>query len=140
MSDLLNSEETAQSVVQQAEGQLLQSADPSSFSPSAFTTLETRIGQYISELVSESIKVSKRHQADTVSAAHVERANEYLVTNTSRRIYRHLGTVGGVLLGAALSHIPTMSSAGRYTSEETVLSAALGIVGAFMIALHMAKD
>nr|VFJ91185.1 MAG: hypothetical protein BECKLFY1418B_GA0070995_102418 [Candidatus Kentron sp. LFY] len=86
------------------------------------------------------MKVSRRHQADTVSAAHVERASEYLVTNTSRRIYRHLGTVGGVLLGAAISNILAMSLGCQYTGMGTVSSAVLGIIGAFMIALHIAKD
>lgn len=96
--------------------------------------------QHITELVNESVKVSKRHRADTVSAAHVERASEYLVTSTSRRIYRHLGTLGGILLGAALSNILAMTLAGQYTGGGTIVSASLGIVGAFMIALHIAKE
>ena len=80
----------AQTVVEQAENQL-QATDSSPFSPPAFSTLKDKIAQHITELINESVKVSKRHRADTVSAAHVERASEYLVTSTSRRIYRHLG-------------------------------------------------
>ena len=139
MSNPTSPDDTARSVVQQAEAQL-RIVDPSPFSPPAFTTLKTKVGEYVTSLVTESVKVSQRHQADTVSAAHVERASEYLVTNTSRRVYRHLGTIGGVLLGAALSNLLAMSLAGQYTGGGTILSAGLGIVGAFMVALHIAKD
>jgi len=33
-----------------------------------------------------------------------------------------------------------MTLAGQYTGRATILSAVFGIVGAFMIALHIAKD
>jgi hypothetical protein len=112
----------------------------SPFSPPAFDTLKAKVSEYVVDLLNESIKVSKQHRADTVSAAHVERAAEYLVSSTSRRFYRHLGTVGGILLGAALSNILAMTLAGQYTGGGTILSVALGIIGAFMIALHIAKD
>lgn len=139
MSSSPSQDDTARTIVQKAEAQL-GTVDPSPFSPPAFTTLRDKIGQYVTDLVNESVKVSKRHQADTVSAAHVERASEYLVSSTSHKIYRHLGTVGGVLLGAALSNILAMSLAGQYSGGGTILSASLGIVGAFMVALHVAKD
>lgn len=129
----------ARAVVALAEDRL-KAVDGSPFSPAAFSTLKAKISEYVVELVNESIKVSKRHVADTVSAAHVQRAAEYLVSSTPRRIYRHLGTVGGILLGAALSNILAMTVVGQYTGGGTILSAALGTVGAFMIALHIAKD
>nr|VFJ62417.1 MAG: hypothetical protein BECKFW1821C_GA0114237_100249 [Candidatus Kentron sp. FW] len=131
--------ETAQSVIKQVEAQF-QTLDPSPFSPPAFKTLKAKIGEYVSELVNESVKASKRYRADTVSVTHVERASEYLVANTSRRIYRHLGTIGGVLLGAAISNILAMILVGRYTGGGTISSVTLGIIGAFMITLHMARD
>jgi hypothetical protein len=134
-----NPEQIAQTAVQQAVNQLRET-DSSPFSPPAFSTLKDKIAQHITELVNESVKVSKRHRADTVSAAHVERASEYLVTSTSRRIYRHLGTLGGILLGAALSNILAMTLVGQYTGGGTIVSASLGIIGAFMIALHIAKE
>lgn len=129
----------ARAAVARAEAQL-SARDSSPFSPPAFSALKGKISEYVVELVNESIRVSKRHVADTVSAAHVERAAEYLVSSTSRRIYRHLGTVGGILLGAALSNILAITLAGQYTGGGTIVSAVLGIAGAFMIALHIAKD
>ena len=139
MSSSSDQDKTARAIAQKAEDQL-KTVEPSPFSPPAFATLTDKVARYVIDLVNESVKVSKRHQADTVSAAHVERASEYLVSSTSNKIYRHLGTVGGVLLGAALSNILAMSLAGQYSGAGTILSASLGIVGPFMIALHVAKD
>jgi hypothetical protein len=139
MSGESTPEDLAQGVVAQAEARL-RDADSSPFSPPAFSVLKANISEYVAELVSESIKVSKRHRADTVSAAHVERAAQYLVSSTSLRFYRHLGTLGGILLGAALSNMLAMTLASQYTGVGTILSASLGIVGAFTIALHIAKD
>ena len=139
MSGIQEPADLARTVVARAEAQLT-SNESSPFSPPAFGILKEFISTYVADLVNESIKVSERHRADTVSAAHVERAAEYLVSSTSRRIYRHLGTLGGILLGAALSNMLAMTLTGQYTGVGTMLSASLGIVGAFMIALHIAKD
>ena len=118
----------------------LQGLDGSPFSPAAFRLLKEKIGEHLTELVTESIKVSKGYQADTVSAAYVERASEYLVTTTGGRLHRHVGTVGGILLGAALSTLLTMTIVGQFTKGGTLLSVCIGIMGAFMVALHIAKD
>lgn len=140
MNSASNPRSPVQNVVAEAMSDLVDLGDVSPFSTSAFETLKAKISEYVAELLNESTKVSKRYRADTVSAAHVERAAEYLVSSTSRRIYRHLGTVGGILLGATLSNILAMIVANQYTGVGTVLSVALGIIGAFAIALHIAKD
>jgi len=139
MANLPPNKEILQKVIQEADVQL-QSVEPSPFSPQSFSTLKEKISEYIAQLVSESLKVSKRHQADTVSGAHVERASEYLIASSTRRFFRHLGTVGGVLLGASLSSILSMTVQGQYSIAGTLVSVGLAIVGAFMIALHIAKD
>ncbi|MDQ3821194.1 MAG: hypothetical protein M3362_26425 [Acidobacteriota bacterium] len=110
------------------------------FSPSAYVLLKSKIAEYISDLISESVKVSKRHRADTVSAAHIEQASAYLVSSTSKRIFKHIGTIGGIFLGASISNILAMTITGQYAAISTLVSATLGIIGAFMIALHIAKD
>lgn len=110
------------------------------FSSSAFELLKAKIGEYISMLVAESSKVSKRYKADSISAVNVERASEYLLTSSSRRFFRHLGTVGGILLGASLSNFLSMATTNQYATMGILVSAGLGIVGAFLIALNIAKD
>ncbi len=139
MPDVHESDKLIENVIRDAET-TLQNSDPSPFSPNAFSVLRSKIAEYIADLIRESIKVSKRHQSDTVSAAHVERASEYLVSSTARKLFRHVGTVGGIFLGAGISNMLTMTVAGQYSPLGILVSAGLGIVGAFMIALHIAKD
>ncbi len=139
MKEMTNHESQVHAVIREADQQL-NNMNSSPFSPQAFDALKNKIAQYVNELVNESVKVSKRHRADTISAAHVERASEYLVSSTAKRFFRHLGTVGGILLGASLSNMLAMTLSGQYTGGGTILSASLGIIGAFTIALHIARD
>jgi hypothetical protein len=128
-----------QEIVRRAEADL-DSAPPTLFSPAAYSLLKKKISEYVGELINESLKVSKRRQSDMVSVAHVERASEYLIASTGRRLFRHIGTVGGIFLGAAISNLLTMTSANQFSTLAILVTTALGIVGAFMIALFIAKD
>jgi hypothetical protein len=110
------------------------------FSKAAFATLREKVSIYVGELISESVQISRRHRADTVSAAHVEQATSYLVANSSQKLYRHLGTIGGILLGASIGNILAMVTANSYTTPSVVITLALGILGAFLVAIHIAKD
>jgi len=118
----------------------LQSLGDSPYSKPAFAVLRDKISQYIAELVTESTRVAKRHKADTISAAHVNQASDYLIASSSRKFFRHLGTVGGILLGAALGNTLSMVSGGKFESVNVTVTLGLGIVGAFLMAIHIAKD
>lgn len=114
--------------------------DPRPFSPQAFQALTVRISAYVRSLTVEAAKIAGRHRADVISAAHVQEANDYLVTNSSRRWFKHLGTVGGILLGAALSNFLSMTTSDHYGAVGVATSALLAITGAFGVALHIGKD
>jgi hypothetical protein len=126
-------------VVQYATSQLA-SVDPSPFSADAFEVLKQKVADYVRAVVTESMKMAKRHDADTISPTYVEDANRLLVSSSGRRWIRHLGTLGGILLGAALSNLLAMTTAEKYSAVAILVTAGLGIVGAFMIALHIARD
>ena len=138
----MNEEKSQQDIpeIKQIADNAINQIDQTTFSPSAFATLKDKIREYIENLVNESVKISRRHQADTVSSAHVQRAAEYLVAITSRRFLRHLGTVGGIILGASLSNILSMVGNDSFTSLGVLVSVALLIAGASMITLHIGKD
>ena len=110
------------------------------FSDAGFQQLKNIIGVFIEELVWEAARVAKWSRADTISAAHVDEAAERLVNSVSRRLYRHLGTVGGLILGTALSQTVTMLADQRFTTPGVIISASFGIIGAFLVALHIARD
>ena len=126
-------------VIEQAETEI-QGVTILSFSPSAVSSLETSIRDYISELVLESIKSSKRDNVDVVSAKHVDRAHEYLVSSSQRRLFRHLGTVGGIILGAGLSNTLALVTANTFSATGVLLSVGLGLIGSFLVAFHIAKE
>lgn len=130
---------TLQKILQEADAQL-RDIEYSPFSSQAFSKLKEEIGKYIIQLISESIRISRHHQADIVSATHVEQASDRLVSSTGGRFFRHLGTIGGILLGASLSNMLSMTVIAQYSILSTLVSASLGIIGSFMIALHIAKD
>lgn len=124
----------------QAAANELRTLEPSPFSPAAFEMLKGKIGEYIGALVVESVKMAKRHDADVVSPTYVEDANRLLISRAGRRWFRHLGTVGGILLGAALSNLLAMTTAEKYSAVAVLITAGVAVTGAFMVALHIGKD
>lgn len=139
MTNLSENTETLEKVFKEADAKL-PSVDPSPFSSEAFLELKGKISEYITLLVSESLNVSKRHQADVVSATHVEIASSYLVTRSRKRIFGHIGMVGGILLGAAISNVLAMVTVQQYTVDGILVTVSLTAIGTFMVAIHIAKE
>jgi hypothetical protein len=117
------------------------SAPPNApFSSAAFAVLQERVEDYIADLIEEAAKTSKRCRSDTISAAHVEQAASYLTLSTRNRIFRHVGTIGGILFGAGLSTILALLVAGPISPRGLLVASGCSIVGAFLVAMHIAKD
>ena len=120
----------------------LQAVETHPFSAPAFSMLKDKISEYIVQLIMQSIQVSKRHRADTVSAAHVEQASDDLASGVSRRFFRYVGAGGGILLGVSIA--PFLSVSGnaivQYSLPGLVVSGALALLGTFMIAFHIARE
>src|SRR5258707_1034345 len=97
------------SVLTLAERLPLQSPKP--FSTPGFSALEQEIEAYINDLIDEAAKLARRYRADDVSAMHVVQAAQNLTASAKHRVYRHLGTIGGIILGAGLSSVLTITTA-----------------------------
>ena len=104
------------------------------------TYLKVKISDYIVDIVNYSHRLSKKEGADIISSTHVECAAEYLVSSRSRKIFRHLGTVGGILLGASLSGVIPLVTSDVRNPSQILFVLFLGLFGTFMIALHFAND
>lgn len=126
--------------VGRAAERLLSGAAPAPFSRSGFRRLRESIDDFVDAVTDEAYRISNRARADTVSAAHVDEAVKHLVAQRSRSVFRHLGAIGGILLGSAVSQLITMLSDAKFTPLGVSLTAVLGVVGAFLVALHMARD
>jgi histone H3/H4 len=138
----MNEERPQQNIqeIRQIADNAINQIGQTTFSPSAFVILKDKIGEYIENLINESVKISRRHRADTVSSAYVQRAAEYLVAITSRRFFRHLGTIGGIIAGASSSNILSMVGSNSFTSLGVLVSVVFLVAGASMITLHIGKD
>lgn len=132
-------EHDADALLREAERQLA-TADSAPFSVQSFHLLKLKASAYIRSLIIESDRVARRRRADVISAADVEDASDYLVTSSSQRWFRHLGTVGGILLGASLSNFLAMITSNQYSPTGVTTSAVLAVLGAFGVALHIGKE
>jgi histone H3/H4 len=110
------------------------------FTSNAFNRLKEKIGEYTIQLITESVKTAKRHQSESVSTSDVEHASQYLVSSTSHKLYRHMGTVGGILLGTAASNILSMITTNQYTLSGIIITFVLTLLGTFLVAVHIVKD
>ena len=126
--------------IAQAAQKSLSGAGTQPFSDAAFQMLERRIEQYIDDLIVESVRVMNRHQADTVSPSYVEQASETLVAGRRRKVYTLIGTIGGILFGAAVSAALEMLRQQSVSSTQAVTAGLLGVVGSVLIALQFARE
>jgi|SRR6185369_327132 len=128
-----------QEVIDRANREL-QNTGKTPISEPAFEQLKHQIGTYAVELINESVKKAKRHQAEGVSSSEVQQASQYLVASTSRRIYRHAGSFAGLLLGTALANILSMITTHQYGLTGIIITFILTLIGSFLIAVHIVKD
>jgi len=113
----------------------LNKIQPDPFSDKAFKILKGKISTYIKELIKESIKNSKRENLDSVSATHVEKASDYLVSPTKNKWNHLITTIGGVILGAAITQaIGAVSSGEAITALEMSLTVGSTFLGGIMLA------
>jgi hypothetical protein len=119
---------------------LLLDIDDSPFSPEAFLRLENEIGLFADDLAAESVRVAERGLADTVSAAHVERARERLTGPRRSDRMQYANSFGGVLLGAAVSGLVSMALDDTFTTVPTLVLAVLGIVGTGLMVYTIARN
>ena len=117
----------------------LEKAESTPFSDHAFKEFEEQVGTYAVELIKESVKRAKRHQAEGVSSSDVRYSSQYLVPNTSHKIYRHAGVLGGIFLGATISNILSLTTS-QYGLNGILLTFILTLIGGSFITVHMMKD
>lgn len=116
----------------------LQGHEP--FSESAYQTLERSIDEYIRSLVLESARTATRQRADVVSSTDVEQAARYLYRGSNRSIVQHVGTIGGILVGAAVGNVLALIDGDAPSVAGLLFTAALLLVGAVMITIHVVRD
>lgn len=120
--------------------ELLRTIDPGPFSPAAFSVFKGKIAEYIAEVARESATLARRSQVDIISVRDVEEACERLTTSPRNRLYRHLGTVGGLALGTGGSALASMVIAGQYPPWGVVLTVLFVSAGCLLLGMHFRND
>lgn len=115
-------------------------AESTPFSDHAFEEFQEQVGDYGVELISESVKRARKHQAEGVSSSDVRHASQYLVSSTNHKIYRHAGALGGVLFGTALSQVISIITTKQYGLDGIIIIFALTLIGTSLITVHVIKD
>ena len=119
---------------------IVESGERPPFSVPAYELLKAKTAEYILDLVTESARLARRSGADDVSATHVQHAAEHLTTAKRSRLYRHIATVGGIMLGGALSNILSMTLENHYSAEGILITTGIAVIGAALVAFHIAND
>jgi hypothetical protein len=126
-------------IVEAAERELTNTED-TPFTENAFSSLKEKIAEYSVQLISESVKNSRRRQSEVVSTQNVELASQYLIPSTAYKIYGHLSTIGGIFLGVSVSTVAAMIDANATTVRSAVLTVVFTLIGGALVAAHIVRD
>jgi F0F1-type ATP synthase assembly protein I len=127
-------------VIGRRAGELLAKPNALPFSAAALEELKIRIDGYMVDVVSDARRIARRQQADVISPAYVRQASDSLVARKGRRQFALAGSVGGMLIGAALPSLLD-AAAGKPTPPiQIVGSAILGMLGTFLIAVQFFRE
>lgn len=119
---------------------LLKEVDSGQFSNAALAVLKWKTSQYFSDLARESAVVARMHEADSISARHVEIAGDHLVPVGRKNLRKLTGTIGGVGLGTSLSTLCAMMLVWQFPLAGILICVFFGIVGGFSLALSVNRS
>lgn len=128
-----------QQVVEAAEREL-RNTEQTPFTAKAFERLKEKISEYTVQLIAESVKTANRSQSEVVSTHNVEQANQYLISNTTHKLYGHVSTIGGIFLGVAGSTLLSMINSNVTTLRGVVLTVVFTLIGGALVAAHIVRD
>jgi len=128
-----------QPIIEAAE-QELRKANDTPFTPRAFDNLKDKITEYSVLLITEAVKIAKRHNSEMVSSTQVEHASEYLISSPSRKFYRHMGALGGVFLGVGGSSFVSMFTINQFTQNGVAITFVATLLGGVLTTVHVVKD
>lgn len=113
----------------------------SPFSEKAYITLKDKISEFIGQLITESIKISKREHSDLISQTQVEQATANLISKRKSKSNYIIGTLGGILLGSTISNIFGMLILNQvFSTVGIILTLLTGIIGTFMVTINVKNE
>jgi hypothetical protein len=109
------------------------------FSKAGVKELKLQLDQYQTELVSESRRIARRHQADVISPAYVRHARDHLGTSPRRRTAALAGSLGWAMAGAAFPVLLKLDSSAPSASSQLIWNL-IGTAGAILITVQFFRE
>jgi len=119
----------------------LENIEISPFSQKGFTQYKNKISDFIYFLYYESQRTAKLNHSNQISSEHVEFSSSKIVKARRAGLNNLLTTVGGILIGATVSNIFSMTSFGvTFSTTGIILTIVAGVIGAFMLGYCISTD
>ncbi|HUS51062.1 MAG TPA: hypothetical protein VMZ91_12915 [Candidatus Paceibacterota bacterium] len=126
--------DSIETFIKEADLHLKSMDTTSTFSNQGFQKFKKSVNEYICELLTESIKTSKRYSEKIVYPTHVEKARQKLYFQYKNKFKSVLNTIGGVIFGISATNFYLMSISNSFNSSGVSFSAILLFLGTFLIA------
>ncbi len=107
--------------------------------PAKASTLQWALG-YTRKLIHASSAAKESVDGDNVSEANVNEAAYGLNKREEKGFKKLAGILGGIFLGAGISNLFTVIQVGKFDRNGIIIMAASGILGAFLVAVHLPQD
>jgi hypothetical protein len=114
--------------------------DDGVFSKQARSTYLSTVERFAFELAELGVRAAKREGVEGVSERHITRSSELLSMGTVTRRGRHLGALGGVLLGMGLSVMADILIDKKLGVVPVLISFVAALIGLALLAYNWAKD
>lgn len=111
--------------------------DKSPFTTDGFDMYVKSITSYNMELFRLAKYHSKRQGVGVVSELHVKKATDAIFKSSDSKLLNIVNSFSGLLLGASLSHLATLTLAGSpFTTGNITFMLCTGLVGAFLLGFY----
>jgi hypothetical protein len=99
------------------------------FSESGYREFTGMVGGYVSDLVDETYRETRRQHADRVTPEYVRQASKRLTSSRRRASVTFAGSLGGIVLGSSLGLLPGWIGAKTIDPSQAIVVVILALVG-----------
>jgi hypothetical protein len=103
------------------------------FSDAGYREFTGVVGAYVSDLVNETYRETRRQHADRVTPEYVRQASKRLTTSRRRISVTFAGSFGGILLGSSFAFIPGWVGSQAVDPTQAIVVLVLAATGAALL-------
>jgi len=120
---------------------MLKDVDPAPFTEDALQEVHVRVERFIEDLLLQSIQCARRQQLKYVAPIHVDDAANVVYLRRRRKLYAFIGSVGGIVFGAALALLLDIPSGKlALSSGKFYLAVSMAVAGAVALTTQLLRE